>query len=216
MALAKPGDISWDKAFDGATWFHITGITPAISASAADLALEAMRLARQKGLMVSFDLNYRRNLWKWGKLAQDVMGAMLQFTDLLIGNEQHLRLVLELPEPIPTRELTDLALKRHLHLKAVSVSLRAESWSACLNDREKFLMSRSYDVTNSVDRVGSGDAFAAGLIYGWLNFSSRQDALDFGAAACCLKHSIPGDYCRATAEEVQALLNDSRPGQIIR
>jgi 2-dehydro-3-deoxygluconokinase len=216
LSLAKPGDISWDMAFEGAAWFHTTGITPAISESAADLALEAMRLARQKGLMVSFDLNYRRNLWKWGKPAQEVMGAMLQFTDLLIGNEEHLRMVLQLPDPVPARELTELVLKHHSHLKAVAVSLRAQGWSACLNDRQQFLMSRSYDVTNSVDRVGSGDAFAAGLIYGWMNLSSRQDALEFGAAACCLKHSIPGDYCRATAEEVQALLHDSRPGQILR
>ena len=216
MALAKPGDISWDKAFESAAWLHITGITPAISASAANLSLEAMRQARKKGLMVSFDLNYRRNLWKWGKPAQEVMSEMLEFTDILIGNEEHLRMMLQLPDPLAARELTDLVLERHPHLKAVSVSLRAQGWSACLHDRAEFLLSRSYDVTNAVDRVGAGDAFAAGLIYGWMNLPNRQDALNFGAAACCLKHYIPGDYYRATAEEVQALLNDSRPGQILR
>ena len=216
IALAKSGDISWDKAFEGASWLHITGITPAISASAADLSLEAMRAARGKGLTVSFDLNYRRNLWKWGKTAQEVMGAMMEFTDVLIGNEEHLRMVVQSPEPVAAHDLTDFVLKRHSHLKAVAVSLRSQGWSACLNDGQQFLTSRSYDVRNSVDRIGAGDAFAAGLIYGWLNLSGRQDALEFGAAACCLKHSIPGDYCRATAEEVHALLNDSRPGQILR
>jgi 2-dehydro-3-deoxygluconokinase len=175
-----------------------------------------MRLARAKGLMISFDLNYRRNLWKWGKPAREVMSAMTEFTDILIGNEEHLRMILQLPEPVPALELTDQALKRHPHLKAVSVTLRAQGWSACLNDHEQFLMSGSYDVRNAVDRVGAGDAFAAGLIYGWMNLADRQDALEFGAAACCLKHSIPGDYCRATAEEVENLMSDSRPGQILR
>lgn len=211
MALAKPGDIAWEKVFEGAAWFHITGITPAISASAADLTLEAMRAAGQRGLTISFDLNYRQNLWKWGKTAGEVMGSMMKHADILIGNEEHLRLVLGLSDPVVNNALT-----RYSHLKAVAVSLRGSSWSACLNDREQLLTSRSYDVAHSVDRIGAGDAFAAGLIYGWMNLPNRRDALEFAAAACCLKHSIPGDYCRATAEEVRSLLSDPSPGRIHR
>lgn len=211
MALSKPGDIAWEKLFDGAAWFHITGITPAISASAADLALEAMRAARQKGLTISFDLNYRQNLWKWGKTAAAVISDLMEHADILIGNEEHLRMVLGLTDPV-----ADQALKRYAHLKAAAVSLRGSRWSAILNDRKETLTSRSYDVEHSVDRIGAGDAFAAGLIYGWINLPTRQDALEFAAAACCLKHSIPGDYCRATAEEVHALLRGSKTGQIHR
>ena len=106
MALAKPGDISWDTTLNGAEWFHITGITPAISASAADLAVEAMRSARTKGMTVSLDLNYRRNLWNWGKSPQDVMNEMIGITDILIANEEHLRMIVGLSQRVDDRELT--------------------------------------------------------------------------------------------------------------
>jgi 2-dehydro-3-deoxygluconokinase len=215
-ALARPGDIPWEKVFDGASWFHTTGITPAISESASHLTQQAMRTAREKGLTVSVDLNYRQNLWKWGKNAGPVLAGMIEYADILIGNEEHLRMVLEPPDPLPSRELTDYALNRYANLKAIVVAVRSDHWSALLNDREEFRKSRSYDVTHSVDRIGSGDAFAAGLIYGWTNLSNRQDALEFASAACCLKHSIPGDYCRVTVDEVHALLNDPRPGKILR
>lgn len=211
MALAKPGDIAWEKVFDGAAWFHLTGITPAISASAADLTLEAMRAARQKGVKVSFDLNYRRNLWKWGKKAEEVLAGLIEHVDILIGNEEHLRTLLGIADPV-----AEHALSRYPHLKAVAVTLRGAGWSACLNDRAQLVTSRNYDVAHSVDRVGAGDAFAAGLIYGWMTLANHHDALEFAAAACCLKHSIPGDYCRATAEEVKELLAGYGSGQILR
>jgi len=221
MALAKPGDIDWDSTFQDATWFHITGITPAISASAADLALEAMRRAKEKGLTISFDLNYRRNLWNWGKSAPQVMAEMIRAADILIGNESHLRMVLGLSNPTDAHALTDRLLNIYPNLRAAAVTLRdsyalQHYWAACLNDREAFRTSRRYDVSHTVDRIGAGDAFAAGLIYSWLNLSSRSDALSFAVAASCLKHSIPGDFCRATVEEVQALLNDSSSGRISR
>jgi len=221
MALAKPGDIDWDSAFQGATWLHITGITPAISASAADLALESMRRAKEKQMTVSFDLNYRRNLWKWGKSAPQVMAEMIRVADILMGNEGHLRMVLGIQGPIDAHELTDRFLSRYSNLRAAAVTLRdsyslQHYWAACLNDREAFLTSRRYDVSHTVDRIGAGDAFAAGLIYGSLNLSSRLDALNFAVAASCLKHSIPGDFCRATVEEVQGLLSDRSAGRISR
>ena len=222
MALARPGDIRWDNVFDGAGWFHSTGITPAISASAADLSLEGMRAARQKGLTVSFDLNYRRNLWKWGKSAQEVLPEMIAAADILLANEEHLRMILGKDGPMGARAVADQALTAHSNLKAVAISLRESpvagrhSWSACLNNRQEFLSSRRYDITHIVDRIGAGDAFAAGLIYGWTNLDSRQAALEFAVAASCLKHSIPGDFCLATVEEVHAVLAGGTQGRISR
>jgi 2-dehydro-3-deoxygluconokinase len=222
MALARSGDIDWQKAFDGASWFHISGITPAISASAADLALEAMREAKARGSTVSFDLNYRRNLWNWGKSPQEIMGEMTRSADILIGNEEHIRMVLGVSAPMAARDLSDATLRDYSNLKAVAVTLRESdgaskhSCSASLNDRSQFLTSRRYDITHSVDPIGAGDAFAAGLIYGWTNLTSRQEALEFAAAAGCLKHSIPGDFCRATVEEVRALMVGDGSGRMQR
>jgi 2-dehydro-3-deoxygluconokinase len=221
MALAKPGDISWDKTLDGAEWFHITGITPAISASAPDLSLEAMRNARAKGLTVSFDLNYRRNLWNWGKNPQEVMNEMMRLSDILIGNEEHLRMILGMSERLDYRELTDHVLSKYDNIRGIALSLRESPegklyWSACLNDRKEFLSGRPFDITHSVERIGAGDAFAAGLIYGWMNFSSRQRTLDFAIAASSIKHSIPGDFCRATAEEVLKIMDNPQTGRIYR
>jgi 2-dehydro-3-deoxygluconokinase len=172
--------------------------------------------------MVSFDLNYRRNLWKWGTSAPEVLAEMIRVADIAIGNEEHLRIVAGIEEPLAREALTERMLSAYPHLKALAVSLRdstdsgGHSWSACLNDGKAFLMSRRYEITHIVDRIGAGDAFAAGLIYGWTHLPNRQEALDFAVAASCLKHSIPGDFCRATVEEVHALLKDARPGQILR
>jgi len=144
-----------------------------------------------------------------------VMAEMIRMTDLLIANEEHLRMVVGGPTEV--RSLTEHVLKTCSNLKAAAVSQHDEGfWSACLNDREGFFASRRFDVTHSVDRIGTGDAFAAGLIYGWNNIESHQHALDFATAASCLKHSIPGDYCRATVDEVRALLGDQTPGKISR
>jgi 2-dehydro-3-deoxygluconokinase len=222
IALARPGDIDWDHVFDGAGWFHITGITPAISASASDLALESMRKARAKGLTVSCDLNYRKNLWKWGKSADLVMKDMVRAADIAIANEEHMRLVLGIETPVEVKELTDKALSSFENLRAIAISLREShsasqnGWSACLNDRKEFIASRRYEITHMVDRIGAGDAFAAGLIYGWLMLPSHSEALDFAAAAGCLKHSIPGDFSRSTVDEVNALRDRGDPGRIQR
>jgi 2-dehydro-3-deoxygluconokinase len=222
MARAKPGDIRWESALAGASWFHITGITAAISASAADLALESMNKARTMGLTVSFDLNYRQHLWTWGKNAGEVLGEMIKAADLLIANEEHLRMVLGSSGSAGPRGLADAALNAYSNLKGAAISARTsrnaqeQSCSACLNDRAEFLSSRQYDIARTVDRIGAGDAFAAGLIYGWTQLPTHQDALDFAAAASCLKHSIPGDFCRATVDEVQALVRNEGGGRIRR
>src|SRR5262245_34357422 len=169
IALAKPGDIEWEKVFDGAGWFHVTGITPALSASAADLTTEAMQKARAMGLTVSFDLNYRSTLWNWGKSAPEVLGSMIAAADVLIANEEHLRFVLGLTEPISIGELIEKGLTLHSNIKAAAVSRRESrnafehSCSAWLGNRKELLAGRPFDITHAIDRIGAGDAFAAGL-----------------------------------------------------
>lgn len=230
IALAKPGDINWDHVFADAGWFHITGITPALSRSAADLALESARNARDKGITVSCDLNYRKNLWKWGKPAPEVMRELLKYTDIAIANEEDVQMALGINaevdagqlDPAQYEKLTAKVLEKFSNLKAIAITLRESKsashngWSACLNDHNEFLVSRKYDITHIVDRVGTGDSFAAGLIYGFQKLPSHKDALEFAVAASCLKHSIPGDFNRATVEEVEALLKGGGSGRVQR
>ena len=232
IALAKPGDVDWDKALEGVGWFHITGITPAISASAAELALESVRRAREKKITVSCDLNYRKNLWKWGKPASEIMQELMKYVDIAIANEEDVQMALGIRAEVNVEsgaleraqyeKLSGRVLAEYPNLKAIAITLREShsashnGWSACLNNRKEFLTSQHYDITHIVDRVGSGDAFAAGLIYGLQLFSTQQEALEFAAAAGCLKHSIPGDFNRTTVEEVRALVKGSGSGRVQR
>jgi len=232
IALAKPGDIDWGRVFQDAGWFHITGITPAISGSAADLALESVRRAREKGLTVSCDLNYRKNLWKWGKPAVEVMREMVKYVDVVIANEEDVQMTLGIQAEVDVhsgsldraqyQKLTDKVLEEYANLKAIAITLRESKsashngWSACLNDRQGFLMSRHYDITHIVDRVGGGDSFAGGLIYGFQELATHQEALEFAVAASCLKHSVPGDFNRLTVDEVNALLKSGGSGRVQR
>ena len=232
IALAKPGDVDWSKAFEGAGWFHVTGITPAISQSAADLALEAAASARGAGLTVSCDLNYRKNLWKYGKTAKDVMTELVKLVDIGIANEEDCQMSLGIQAEVDVhsgkldtaqyKSLTGRVLDRFPNLKMLAITLRESfsashnGWAACLNDGKEFLTSRRYDITHIVDRVGGGDCFAGGLIYGLHNLPSHQEALEFAVAASCLKHSIPGDFSRFSAEEVKALLKGGGSGRVQR
>ena len=232
IALAKPGDIDWDKVFDGAGWFHITGITPALSQGAADLALESVRVAKQKGLTVSCDLNYRKKLWKYGKQPSEVMGELVKFVDIGVANEEDCQKALGIHvdvdveagelETAKYRELTAKVLDAYPNLKLMAITLRESrsashnGWSACLNDRREFLVSRHYEITHIVDRVGGGDCFAAGLIYGLNKLATHAEALEFAVAASCLKHSISGDFARLTVEEVQALIKGGGSGRVQR
>lgn len=232
IALAKPGDIDWDRALEGAGWFHITGITPAISASAAELALESVRKAREKGLTVSCDLNYRKNLWKYGKTAPEVMRELVKFVDVAIANEEDCQMALGIRADVDVhsgkldrsqyRGLAEKVLKEFSNLKIIAITLREShsashnGWSACLADGKEFLTSRHYEITHIVDRVGGGDAFAGGLIYGLEAFPNHQEALEFAVAASCLKHSIPGDFNRFSVDEVQALVKGGGSGRVQR
>ncbi|HUP02826.1 MAG TPA: sugar kinase [Bryobacteraceae bacterium] len=232
IALAKPGDIDWDRALAGAAWFHLTGITPAISASAADLTFEAARKARAMGITVSCDLNYRKNLWKWGRPAPEAMRELLGCADVAIVNEEHLRMAMGIAAAADTppfavdsdhfRALSARALAEWPNLRGIAMTLRESrsashnGWSACWSDGKDFVASRHYEITHIVDRVGGGDAFAAGLIYGLTTLPSAREALDFAVAASCLKHSVPGDFNRFSAEEVLALVKGEGSGRVQR
>jgi 2-dehydro-3-deoxygluconokinase len=232
IALAKPGDIDWSQVFAGAGWFHITGITPAISESAAALSLEAVQTARQRSLTVSCDLNYRKNLWKWGKPAAEVMRELVKHVDIAIANEEDVQMSLGIQAKVDVHSgeldraqyqaLAGNVLTAYPNLKAIAITLRESrsashnGWSACLHDRGEFLLSRHYEITHIVDRVGSGDSFAGGLIYGLQVLPSHKEALEFAVAASCLKHSIPGDFNRVSVDDVKALAAGGGSGRVQR
>ncbi len=232
IALAKPGDIRWNDVLEGAAWFHVTGITPAISGTAAALALEAVSAARQRKITVSCDLNFRKNLWKWGKSAADVMSELMRHVDVAIANEEDVQMALGIKADVDVtsgklehgqfEKLTGRVLSEYTNLKLIAITLRESHsashnrWSACINDRDKFMVSRAYDITHIVDRVGTGDSFAAGLIYGLQKLPTHAEALEFSVAASCLKHSISGDFHRCSVDEVEALLKSGGSGRVQR
>lgn len=232
IAEARPGDIDWDRVFDDATWFHITGITPALSLYASELSLEAVKKAKEKGLTVSCDLNFRKKLWKYGKSAPEVMGELVKYIDIAIGNEEDCQksLGLEIELDVESgkleferyRELTDRVLELFSNIKKIALTMREShsadhnGWSAVMNNRTAFMVSRKHEIHDIVDRVGSGDTFAAGLIYGLDNLGSDNEALEFAVAASCLKHSIPGDLPLLSVEEVKTLTGGEASGRVQR
>lgn len=193
MALAKPGDIDWDKVFDGVDWFHITGITPAISESAMLLSLESVKAAKAKGITVSCDLNYRKNLWKYGKKAAEVMRELAEYVDVAVANEEDVQKSLEITVDVNVesgeldrekyRALGDKVLAAYPNMKMIAITLRENhsadwnGWAACLNDGKNFYVSKKYEIRDIIDRVGGGDSFAGGLIYGLNHYEDKQQAL---------------------------------------
>ncbi|MDR1210660.1 MAG: sugar kinase [Spirochaetaceae bacterium] len=232
IALAESGSINWKQCFDGVSWFHISGITPAISRSASELSLESVRAAKEAGCTVSCDLNYRKNLWKYGKSAPSFMGELMPHVDIAIANEEDCQKSLGITVDIDVEKgsldtkkyeaLSGAVLERYPKLKMIAITLResrsadSNGWAACLNDRKKFTLSKHYDINDIIDRVGGGDAFAAGLIYGLNAYSSGQDALEFAVAASCLKHSITGDFNRVSVKDVETLKGGDASGRVQR
>jgi 2-dehydro-3-deoxygluconokinase len=236
ISVARSGTFDWQKIFTGVTWFHLTGITPAISQSAAELCLEAMHTAHSLGVTISLDYNYRKNLWKYGVSAREMMPRLASLADVGIGNEEDCQnaLGVELPEAdsqiviagqLSTeryKALCEKVLDAFPNLKMQAITLREShsadhnGWAACLHNRESFFVSRKYDIPDIVDRVGSGDSFAAGLIFSLEQNKPAGDALEFGVAASCLKHTIPGDYNRITLAEVERLVKGDASGRIQR
>lgn len=232
IALAKPGDIGWDKAFYEVDWFHITGITPALSESSMELSLESVKAAKSKNITVSCDLNYRKNLWKYGKEAPQVMTELVKYTDVIVANEEDCQKSLGVNIDVHVeggeldrnkyKELSDKVLELYPNIKIITITLRESQsadingWAACLNDRENFYVSKRYEIRDIVDRVGGGDSFAGGLIYGLNNFKDKGQALEFAVAASCLKHSISGDFNRVSVSDVEKLAGGDGTGRVQR
>jgi 2-dehydro-3-deoxygluconokinase len=232
ISTARAADFDWDAVFDGADWFHISGVTPAISASAAELSIAAARAARDRGLTVSCDYNYRKNLWRYGKSAPEVMRELVGLATVGIANEEDCQKALGIDIDVDVksgaierekyRTLADRVLKTFPNLERQVITLREShsadhnGWSAVMFDRNQFLSSRHYEITDIVDRVGGGDSFAAGLIYGLRAYKDGQRALEFATAASCLKHSILGDINRVSVADVEALMAGDASGRVQR
>ena len=236
IATIAPGMIDWQKVFEGADWFHWTGITPALSQGAADVCLEAIKAANALGVTVSCDLNYRKNLWKYGKKAGEVMPALVEGCDVILGNEEDADKVFGIkPEGFDVTatggaidqqrflSVGEQLMKKFPRAKKVIITLRGSinanhnTWGGVLWDGKKLYESPRYDITHIVDRVGGGDSFMGGLIYGLLTYvGDDQKALDFAVAASCLKHTIFGDYNQVTVAEVENLMKGDASGRVSR
>ena len=232
IAIAPIDLFDWEKIFEGADWFHISGIAPAISASAAELSLAACKAAQKCGVTVSCDLNYRKNLWKYGKEAKEVMSEIAKYIDVAIANEEDFQKSLGITASSDVESgsldrnvyegIAKKAMELYPNLKRVAITLRESKsadrndWAACIYDGKEFYVSRKYEITDIVDRVGGGDSFSGGLIYGLLTYEKQSDALEYAVAASCLKHTISGDYNRVTVAEVTALMKGSGSGRVER
>jgi 2-dehydro-3-deoxygluconokinase len=234
IATIQRGMIDWHEVFSDADWFHWTGITPAISAGTADVCLEAVQVAKELGLNVSCDLNYRKKLWKWGKTPSEVMPELVDYCDVAIGNEEDADKVfgIRAPETDVTSGKVDADKYRYVcqklaerfpKLKIIAITLRGSisashnTWSGVLWDSGQFYTGPTYNITHIVDRVGGGDSFMGGLIYGLRAYGhDRQAALNFAVAASCLKHSILGDFNMVTVAEVEKLMGGDVSGRVSR
>lgn len=231
LAAADPSAFDWAAVFAGADWFHITGITPALSERAAELSLEACRQAKRRGVRLSCDLNYRHQLWNYGKTAPEIMCELFALVDLGIGGKDDFRLALGInAETAPPGEidvaryetLTSRVVQAYPNLSALAVTLRASQgadhngWSACLRHGETFIVGPHYEITDIVDRIGAGDSFAAGLIDGLGRYADPADALAFATAAGCLKHTISGDFNRVSVAEIERLMAGDASGRVQR
>lgn len=230
----KPGMINWGKVFEGANWFHWTGITPAISQGAADVCLEAIQAANKLGITVSTDLNYRKNLWKYGKTASVVMPGLVEGCDIVLGNEEDAAMALNIhPDGVDVTSghvdaeaylsVSQKIMQKFPRCKKVittlrgSVSANHNSWSGVLYDGKTLFKAPEYQITHIVDRVGGGDSFMGGLIYGLLSYhGDDQKALNFAVAASCLKHTVYGDYNRVSVAEVEKLMGGDASGRVSR
>lgn len=235
MSTIQKGMIDWETVFKDVTWFHWTGITPAISQGAADACLEAIQTANKMGVTVSTDLNYRKKLWKYGKEPNEVMPELVAGCDIILGNEEdaekhfglhpegvdvthggsvdgeaYLSVLKQLMEMFPRAKKVITTLRG-------SISASHNTWSGVLYDGKKLFKAPTYEITHIVDRVGGGDSFMGGLIYGLLTSDGDdQKALNFAVAASCLKHTIKGDANLVTIEEVEKLMSGDASGRVSR
>jgi 2-dehydro-3-deoxygluconokinase len=234
LATIQPGMVDWAAVFDGADWFHWTGITPAISEGAAATCLEAVKAAKEAGLTVSCDMNYRSKLWKWGKKPGEVMPELVEYCDVAIGNEEDAAMVFGIHAPDTDvtsgevdaekyRTVCERLSERFPNLKTIAITLRGSisashnTWSAILWDEGDIFVAGQFDITHIVDRVGGGDSFMGGLIYGLTSYGDdKQRALNFAVAASALKHTIFGDMNLVTVSEVEKIMGGDTSGRVSR
>ena len=236
MAEIKPGMVDWEKVFNGADWFHWTGITPAISQGAADACIEAVKVARKMGITISTDLNYRAKLWKYGGDREAIMTELTSHCDIILGNEEdaekHFGIkpegldITTQGEHVKAEAFLSVCkqmMEKFPEAKKVITTLRGSlsashnTWAGVLYDGEKMYKSPEYQITHIVDRVGGGDSFMGGLIYGLMTWpEDDQRALDFAVAASCLKHTIKGDANLVSVDEVEKLMGGDASGRVSR
>jgi 2-dehydro-3-deoxygluconokinase len=234
IATIQKGMINWDKVFEDADWFHWTGITPSISEGLCDVCLEGIIKAKEKGLTVSCDLNYRSKLWKWGRKASEVMPELVKHCNIAIGNEEDAEKVFGIKAPDTDviggnvkaenfQFVTEQMKNKFPNLKLIAITLRGSinanhnTWSGVAFDGSKLYVGPTFDITDIVDRVGGGDAFCGGLIYGLRTYGNDlQKALDFAVSASCLKHTIFGDFNMVTVEEVEKIMSGETSGRVSR
>lgn len=236
MAEIKWGMVDWDEVFQGVDWFHWTGITPAISQGAADVCLEAVKAASEIGVTISTDLNYRAKLWKYGGDREKIMTELAEYCDIILGNEEDAEMHFDIkPEGVTVqteghnvkaeafRSVCEQMMKKFPKAKKVITTLRGSisashnTWAGVLYNGDTMLETRQYQITHIVDRVGGGDSFMGGLIYGLLKYpDDDQNALDFAVAASCLKHTIKGDANLVTVAEVEKLMGGDASGRVAR
>ncbi len=232
ISEAKIGDFKWKEIFNGVDWFHVTGITPAISESAAELTFEALKTAKDMGVKISIDFNYRSKLWKYGKSAVEVMSEIVKYADIGIGNEEDCQKSLGIKADVDVRkgkldervyeELTEKVMEIYPNLEKMAITMREShsadynGWSAVLRSKDRFIVGNKYEIKDIVDRIGGGDSFSSGLIHGLDKFKDDEKALNFAIAASCLKHSIPGDFNRVKESEVLNLMEGDASGRVQR
>jgi 2-dehydro-3-deoxygluconokinase len=234
IATALPSMFNWNEILENVSWFHVTGITPAISQNLADICLDALSIAKDKGIVISCDLNYRRKLWGYGKKPSEVMPELVKLCDHVTGNEEDAEKVLGIKAPntnVTSGEINpenyEFVVKqmhqRFPNLKSSAITLRGSisasynTWAAVFYDGSKLYISPHYEITHIVDRVGGGDSFVAGLIYGFITFKNDyQKILNFAVAASCLKHTIFGDFNLVSVEEVENVMKGNVSGRVSR
>lgn len=235
IAKVTEGSFEWKKILKNASWFHWTGITPALSDNAAKECLKAIKTANELGITVSCDINYRSNLWRYGKTAAEVMPEMVAGSDIILGNEEDCEKVFGIKPLNFDAASTDgkinqssfisvcqQMMQKFPRCKKMVVTLRGSinanhnTWGGVLYDGQQLFESRRYDITDIVDRVGSGDSFMGGLIFGLLHYDNDKQALEFATAASCLKHTIKGDYNWVTISEVESLMGGDVSGRVKR
>lgn len=235
FATISSGSFNWCDVFKDACWFHFTGITPALSNNAADECLKAIKTAKELGVKVSCDVNYRGTLWNYGKKASEIMPELVRDCDVIMGNEEDFDKVFGIkPENFDAEKtegqidasgfqsVCSQMMKKFPNCKMIAMTLRGavnanhNTWRGILYDGHHLYQSHKYDITDIVDRVGGGDSFMGGLIYGLLHYENNQHALDFATAASALKHTVKGDYNWASVEDVESLLNGNASGRVKR